>query len=115
VNDNNEMDNYSNSIENQNYNLTQAKDGSIRIDYAIGKIERTYLFPVVISAERYADFTGKMSKATKKKVGAFYTTSTIGDVSVYMMKTDAKTNTVKNKQSLEKYSPKPTTHGRLRD
>ena len=103
VNENNEMDNYSNSIENQNYTITQGDDGAIRIDYAIGKIERTYLFPVVISSERYADFTGKMSKATKKKVGAFYTTSTIGETSVYMMKTDAKTNTAKNKQSLEKY------------
>ena len=103
VNENNEMDNYGNSIENQNYTITKTDDGAIRIDYAIGKIERTYLFPVVISAERYADFTGKMSKATKKKVAAFYTTSKVGDVDVYMMKSDAKTNTAKNKQSLEKF------------
>ena len=41
VNENNEMDNYSNSIENQNYTITQGDDGAIRIDYAIGKIERT--------------------------------------------------------------------------
>ncbi len=103
VNENNEMDNYGNSIENQNYTITETDDGAIRIDYAIGKIERTYLFPVVISAERYAQFTDKMSKATKKKVGAFYTATKIDDLSVYMMKSDSKTNTAKNKQSLEKY------------
>ena len=103
VNENNELDNYSYSIENQNYTIHQEEDGAIRIDYAIGKIERVYLFPMVISAERYNAFLDKMSKSTKKKVGAYFTTGKIGDVDVYSMKTDAKTNTTKNKQALEKY------------
>ena len=67
-----EMNNYANSIVNQNYEVTEG-DGSVRIDYAIGKIEREYLIPTAITADRYKEFTDQMKKSTKKKVSGYYT------------------------------------------
>ncbi len=68
-----ELNNYSYSIKNQTYEISQNEDGSIRVDYAIGKIEKNYLIPTAITVERYNDFTGRMSKSTKKKVSSNYT------------------------------------------
>ena len=42
-----EFNNYTYSIQNQTYQTAQAEDGPIRLDYAIGKIEKTYLIPDV--------------------------------------------------------------------
>lgn len=67
-----EMNNYKYSIENGNYAITQQEDGSIRVDYAIGKIEKTYLLPTAITKERYDAFTGQMKGATKKKLSSNY-------------------------------------------
>ena len=52
-----EFNDYTYSIQNQTYELAQAEDGSIRVDYAIGKIEKNYMIPSAISAERYKKFT----------------------------------------------------------
>lgn len=68
-----ELNNYTYSIMNQTYDLNQLEDGSIRVDYAIGKIEKDFLMPTAITVERYNDLTGKMSKSTKKKVSSNYT------------------------------------------
>lgn len=68
-----EMNNFAYSQQNQNYQILEQEDGSVRVDYAIGKIERTYMMPTVITAERYKAFTDAMSKSTKKKVGSNYT------------------------------------------
>ncbi len=67
-----ELNNYGYSIMNQNYVVNQAEDGSIRVDYAIGKIEKDYLIPTAITVERYTALTDKMSKSTKKKVSSNY-------------------------------------------
>ena len=67
-----ELNNFAYSQQNQNFVINEQENGSVRIDYAIGKIERTYLMPTVITAERYKEFTDKMSKSTKKKLGSNY-------------------------------------------
>ena len=67
-----EMNNAAYSQQNQNFNILEQEDGSVRIDYAIGKIERTYMMPTAITEERYKAFTEKMSKSTKKKLGSNY-------------------------------------------
>lgn len=67
-----EMNNFTYSQQNQNFAINEQEDGSVRIDYAIGKIERTYLMPTVITEERYKAFTDQMSKSTKKKLGSNY-------------------------------------------
>ncbi len=67
-----ELNNYRYSMVNQNYNITKENDTTIRVEYAIGKIERTYHIPIAIPAERYKELTGQMSGGDKKKVASFY-------------------------------------------
>ena len=68
----NEFNNYSGSIVNQSYKILPQEDGSIRVDYAVGKIERIFMIPSAITKERYTEFTGKMSKKSKRKIGNYY-------------------------------------------
>ena len=70
-----EFNNYTYSIQNQTYEVAQQEDGSIRVDYAIGKIEKSYLIPSAITVERYKQFTDAMSKKGKKQVSSIYTLS----------------------------------------
>ena len=72
----NELNNYRYSIVNQNYQITRPDDSSVRVDYAIGKIERHYMIPTAITEEDYKEITGRMSKGDKKKVSTYYTLMT---------------------------------------
>ena len=67
------LNNYNNAMQNQTYDVAQQEDGSIRVNYSVGKIERVYQIPTAITKERYTAFTDSMSKSTKKKVSALYT------------------------------------------
>ena len=67
-----ELNNYRYSMVNQNYNIIRENDTTIRIEYAIGKIERTYFIPLAITVERYKELTSQMSGGDKKKVASFY-------------------------------------------
>ena len=67
------LNNYAYSMQNQTYSVKKQEDGSIRVDYSVGRIERTYQIPTAITKERYTAFTDAMSKSTKKKVSALYT------------------------------------------
>ena len=67
-----DMNNFKFSIEGGNYQVNQQEDGSIRVDYSIGKIEKKYLIPTAITKERYDAFTEQMKKATKKKLSSNY-------------------------------------------
>ena len=68
-----DLNNYKYSIANGNYEITQQEDGSIRVEYAIGKIEKVYMIPSAITKERYEAFTANMKSATKKKLSSNYT------------------------------------------
>ena len=68
-----DLNNYKYSIENGNYALTQQEDGSIRVDYAIGKIEKIFIMPTAITKERYDAFVAEMKGSTKKKLSSNYT------------------------------------------
>ena len=67
------MNNFAYAIKNQTYDIQQQEDGSIRVNYAIGQIERVYQIPTAITKERYETFTSNMKKSTKKKVSGLYT------------------------------------------
>ena len=67
------LNNYTYSIKNQTYDVYAEDDGSVRVDYAVGKIERIYMIPTAITQERYTAFTDAMSKSTRKKVSGLYT------------------------------------------
>ena len=62
------MNNYTYSIQNQSYDLRQQEDGSIRVDYSVGQIERIFRLPTAITKERYTEFTDKMSKSTRRRL-----------------------------------------------
>ncbi len=67
------LNNNAYAIRNQTYKIIPQEDGSIRVDYAVGQIERIYQIPTAITRERYETFTGNMKKSTKKKVAGLYT------------------------------------------
>lgn len=107
-----ELNNYTYSMQNQTFDVILQEDGSIRVDYAIGQIEREFMIPTVITKERYEEFSEKMSKKTRKKVGSNYSLSepakldkaknkdeilarcpSAAEVAVYLLKTDTTTST----------------------
>lgn len=114
-----ELNNFVYSMQNQNFVLTEQEDGSLRVDYAIGKIERNYLLPTAITAERFKAFSDKMSKSTKKKLSSnysLYEPETLGKKdnrdeiialypsvetqALYVLKSDT---SAKNKEKIEGY------------
>ena len=68
-----DMNNYKYSIENGTYTVTAQEDGSVRVDYAIGKIEKIYMIPTAITKERFDVFKAEMKKSTQKKLSSNYT------------------------------------------
>ena len=66
------MNNNTYSMMNQTYDVRKQEDGSVRVDYSIGQIERVFLIPTAITKERYTEFTDKMSKKSKKQVASNY-------------------------------------------
>ena len=67
-----ELNNYTNSIAYMSFQPKTQDDGSIRVDYAIGKIERVYKIPSAITKERYTAFTDQMAKKDRKKLSNYY-------------------------------------------
>ncbi len=67
-----ELNNYTNSIAYQSYKTNKQDDGSIRVDYAIGKIEKIYLIPNAITQERYKEFTDRLESKDRKKLSNYY-------------------------------------------
>ena len=67
-----ELNNYTNSVAYQSFNVVPLDDGSIRADYAIGKLERIYVIPNAITKERYESFTDKLDKKDRKKLSNYY-------------------------------------------
>ncbi len=61
-----DFNNYQYSIENGTYTVNQQEDGSVRVDYSVGKIEKIYLIPNVITVERFNAFTKAMGKDARK-------------------------------------------------
>ena len=107
------------SMQNQTFDVSQAEDGSIRVDYSVGRIERIYQIPNAITVERYTAFTNNMSKSTKKKVSSLYTLvepakldkrddkdalielyPSITEQALYLLKSGTSTS---NKEKLEEY------------
>ncbi len=114
-----DYNNYTYSIKNQNYLVHQHDDGSIRVDYSIGKIEKVYIIPTAITKARFDAFVANMSKSTKKKLSSNYTLYTpdkleskdnkdeliamypsITTEELYILKSDTSTN---NKAKIEGY------------
>ncbi len=67
-----DLNNYTNSVAYQSFQPRMQEDGSIRVDYAIGKLERIYKLPSAITQERYTSFTDKLDKKDRKKLSNYY-------------------------------------------
>ena len=67
-----EMNNYRNSIVNQNYRIEREDDQTVRVDYAVGKIEREYLIPEAITEADFNAMVENLSSLDKKKIKGFY-------------------------------------------
>ena len=115
----NELNNYTYAMQNQTFETRKQEDGSIRVDYAIGKIEKNFILPSAITPERYKQFTEKMSNKNKKQVSSAYTLSepekldkkdnkdeilalypSAAEQALYLLKSDIKSN---NKEKIEGY------------
>ncbi len=68
-----DFNNYKYSIANGNYAINQNDDGSISVEYSVGKIEKIYCIPTAITKERYDVFVAAMKKSTQKKLSSNYT------------------------------------------
>jgi hypothetical protein len=67
------FNNYQYSIENGSYQIEQAEDGTVRVKYSEGRIERIYLVPSVLTVDRYNEFKAAMSKKDAKRMESVYT------------------------------------------
>ena len=113
------LNNNAYSMANQTYQLNQQDDGSIRVDYAIGQIERVFTLPSAITKERFTAFTDAMSKKNKKQTTSNYSLyepekldkkdnkdeiiamyPSVQEQALYILKSDVSST---NKQKLEGY------------
>ena len=67
-----DMDNYSYSIENGNFQIEQPEENVVTVRYAIGKIEREFMIPTAITKERFEAFLGAVKKSTQRKISSNY-------------------------------------------
>ena len=71
-----DYNNYQYAIENENYIILPQEDGSIDVEYSIGKIEKTFMLPTAITQERFDSFIAEMAKAKASRVKKAYTSYT---------------------------------------
>lgn len=111
-----DFNNYQYSVEDGTYTLSQAEDGTISIVYSVGEIEKIYMLPTAITAERFTAFTDAMKSSSAKRTKSAYTLYTPENVatkdnrdellamypsleeqSLYVLKSDTSAN---NKKSI---------------
>ena len=68
-----DMNSYTHSIKNQSFEIKQEEDGSVRVNYSLGKnAGKKYIVPNAITKERYDAFLANMEKKQQKKLGNYY-------------------------------------------
>lgn len=69
-----EMNNFTGSIKNQSFEILQEEDGTIRVNYSLGKnAGKRYIIPNAMTRERYETFLKEMSKKDQGKFKNHYT------------------------------------------
>lgn len=110
-----DFNNYQYSIEDGTYLIEQAEDGTISVIYSIGQIEKIYMLPTAITAERFTAFTDGMKSSSSKRVKNVYTLYTpeniegkdnkeellemypiLAEESIYVLKSDTSENNKKS-------------------
>ena len=68
-----DMNSYTHSIKNQSFEIKQEEDGSVRVNYSLGKnAGKKYIVPNAITKERYDAFLANLEKKQQKKLGNYY-------------------------------------------
>ena len=68
-----DMNSFTHSIKNQSFEILPQEDGSIRVNYSLGKnAGKKYLIPNAITKERYDVFMKNLEKKQQKKLGNYY-------------------------------------------
>lgn len=65
------FDNYTNSIQSGNFQITQLEDG-VRVDYLLGESVREYIIPEMISEERFNTLIANLTKSQQSTVKGMY-------------------------------------------
>ena len=68
-----DFNNYQYSIEDGTYTISQAEDGTISVQYAVGQIEKIYMLPQAITVERFNSYVDTMKSNVSKRVKNVYT------------------------------------------
>ena len=68
-----DYNNYQYSIEDGTYLVSQLEDGTISVTYSVGEIEKVYMLPTAITAERFTAYTDAMKSSSAKRVKSAYT------------------------------------------
>ena len=67
-----EMNNFTGSIKNQSFEILQEEDGSIRVNYSLGKnAGKRYIIPNAMTMERYSEIMEKMGGEKSKDAKKF--------------------------------------------
>lgn len=68
-----DLDNNKYCIQDKLFTIEQQEDGSVRVNYTIGRVEKVYLIPTAITEERYNAFIEAMGTSNAKKTKSNYT------------------------------------------
>ena len=66
-----QLDNFQYSITDQLYNI-DASDNSVKVSYTIGKVQREFVIPQVITAERMEELQSQVDQATTRLIRDYY-------------------------------------------
>ena len=60
------------SISNGVYEVLMQEDGSVRVNYSVGRVQRSFLMPTAIGDTRMQQFMEKMTSKQKKDIKEYY-------------------------------------------
>lgn len=59
--------NYSYSVENGVYDVQTLEDGAIKVNYTVGRVNKTFFIPIAVPEARMDELTSTMTKSEKRK------------------------------------------------
>lgn len=67
-----DIDNFSKSIKNKNYNIKKVSDTELVVDYSVGDVEKIYICPPAATETRMNEFFSKMTDSLQKSLKRQY-------------------------------------------
>lgn len=60
------------SVTNDVYEVVMQEDGSVRLNYSVGRLQRSYAIPTAITADRMQVYMDQMTKKQQKEMKEYY-------------------------------------------